>query len=142
MRKNIDVISTAVASLVGGLCSKKQEVGRVIESWQSVVVCCVGGGEGELEGASWVLWLDGASDGEGGALEYLKLLLLGLRDTIHGGGHRDVGLNQQVYKYRSLFLFLSLYMLDLFPHLLSSRLSPSHLRCEWRRQGRDMRREE
>ena len=31
-----------------------------------VVACCVGGGEGKLEGASGVLRLDGASDSEGG----------------------------------------------------------------------------
>lgn len=38
MRKNIEVINTSVASVVGGLCSRKQEVGRVIDSWLGVVV--------------------------------------------------------------------------------------------------------
>lgn len=94
MVKNMDVINAAVVSLVGGLCSRKQEVGRVIDSWLGVVGCCVGGGEGELEGASWVLWLDGAADGEAGAPGHMKPLLLGLRDPVHGG-HRDVWLNQQ-----------------------------------------------
>lgn len=41
-----------------------------------------------------------------------------------------------------LFSFLSLYILDSFPRLLSSRLSPSHLSCERRRRGRDTRRED
>ena len=78
MRGNRDVINTAVASLVGGLCSREQEVGRVIDSWLGGVVSRVGGAEGELEGASWVLWLDGAADGEGGAPDHLSPLLLGL----------------------------------------------------------------
>ncbi|KAF3839043.1 hypothetical protein F7725_017760 [Dissostichus mawsoni] len=51
--------------------------------------------EVELEGASWVLRLDGAADGEGGASEHLEPLLLGPGDPVHGGGHRDVGLKQQ-----------------------------------------------
>ena len=100
MRKNIDAINTAVVSLVGGVCSRKQEVSRVIDSWLGVVVCCVGGGEGELEGASWVLRLDGAAEGEVGAPENLKLLLLGPGDPVHGRIHRDVWLKQQVCKYR------------------------------------------
>ncbi|KAF3839038.1 hypothetical protein F7725_017755 [Dissostichus mawsoni] len=33
LRISRDVINTAVASLVGGLCSREQEVGRVIDSW-------------------------------------------------------------------------------------------------------------
>ncbi|KAF3839031.1 hypothetical protein F7725_017748 [Dissostichus mawsoni] len=33
LRNSRDVINTAVASLVGGLCSREQEVGRVIDSW-------------------------------------------------------------------------------------------------------------
>ena len=102
MRKNIDVINTAVASLVGGLCSRKQEVGGVIDSWLGVVECWGGGGEVELEGASWVLWLDGAADGEGWAPEHVKPLLLGLGDPVHGGGPRDVGLKQQVCKHREM----------------------------------------
>ena len=102
MRKNKDVINTAVASLVGGLCSRKQEVGGVIDSWLGVVECWGGGGEVELEGASWVLWLDGAADGEGGAPEHVKPLLLGLGDPVHRGGPRDVGLKQQVCKHREM----------------------------------------
>ena len=70
MRNNVEVINTAVVSLVGGLCSRKQEGCGVIDSWLGVVVRCVGGGEGELEGASWVLWLDGAADGEVGAHQH------------------------------------------------------------------------
>ena len=102
MSKNIDAINTAVASLVGGVCSRKQEVSRVIDSWLGVVVCCVGGGEGELEGASWVLRLDGAADGEAGAPVHLKPLLLGLGDPVHGRRHRDDWLNQQVCKHREM----------------------------------------
>ena len=64
MIMNIDVVNTAVVPLVGVVCSRKQEVGRVTDSWLGVVVCCVGSSEGELEGASWVLWLDGAADGD------------------------------------------------------------------------------
>ncbi|KAF3850498.1 hypothetical protein F7725_012270 [Dissostichus mawsoni] len=37
LRKSRDVINTAVVSLVGGLCSREQEVGRVIDSWLGVV---------------------------------------------------------------------------------------------------------
>lgn len=70
MKENVEVINTAVVSLVGGLCCRKLEGGRVIDSWLGVVVCCVGGDEGELEGASWVLWLDGADDGEIRAHQY------------------------------------------------------------------------
>ena len=102
MRKNIDAINTAVASLVGGVCSRKQEVSRVIDSWLGVVVCRVGGGEGELEGASWVLRLDGAADGEVGALAHQKPLLLGLGDPVHGRRHRDDWLKQQVCKHREM----------------------------------------
>lgn len=101
MRKNKDVINTAVVSLVGGLCSRKQEVGRVIDSWLGVVVSCVEGGEGELEGASWDLGLDGAADGEAGAPGHLEPLLLGLGDPVHRG-HRDVWLNQQVCKHTEM----------------------------------------
>ena len=38
---NIDVINTAVVSLVGVVGFRKQEVSRVIDSWQDVGVCCV-----------------------------------------------------------------------------------------------------
>ena len=100
MRENIDAINTAVVSLVGGVCIRKQEVGRGIDSWLGVVEERVGGGEGELEGASWVLRLDGAADGEAGAPEHLKPLLLGLGDPVHGRRHRDDWLKQQVCKHR------------------------------------------
>ena len=76
MGENVDVINAAVVPLVGVVCSIKQEVGRVIDSWQGVVLHCVGGGEEELEGTSLVLWFDRACDGEVGAPEHLKLLLL------------------------------------------------------------------
>lgn len=64
MRENIDVINTAVVPLVAMVCSRKREVCSVIDSFLRVVVRCAGGGEGELERASWVLWFNGASDGE------------------------------------------------------------------------------
>lgn len=99
MRKDVDVINTAVASLVAGTCSRKQEVGRVIDSCLGGVACWGGGGEGEQEKASWVLWLDGATDREVQASEHLKPLLLVPGDPVHdGGGHRDVRPNQQVCK--------------------------------------------
>lgn len=98
MRENVDVIDTDVVSLVGGLCSRKQEVCRVIDGWLSVVVWCVGGGEDELEGASWVLWLDGAADGEAGALQHCGKPLMLLR-CIHGG---DDWPNEEVWKRRNI----------------------------------------
>lgn len=83
MRGDIDVINTCVVSMMGGRCSRKQEVSKVIDSWLGVVVCCVGGGEDELEGASWNLWVDGAADCEAGASEHLKPLLLDLGDPVY-----------------------------------------------------------
>ena len=71
MIRNIDVINTAVVPLVGVVCFRKQEVSRVIDSGQGVGVCCVGSSEVEVEGASRVLWLDGAADGEAGNLKNL-----------------------------------------------------------------------
>ena len=124
MSKNIDAINTTVASLMGGVCSRKQEVSRVIDSWLGVVVCCVetavvplagvvccweqevvrvidsredegvccvGSSEGEVEGASWVLWLDGASDGEVGTLHHLLPLLLALGNPLYGGEEAEDG---------------------------------------------------
>lgn len=79
------------------LFSRDQEMGRVIDSWLAVAVCCAGGGKGELEGAPWVLWLDRAADGEVRAPGYLKPLLWGHGDPI-SGGHRDHWLSQQVCK--------------------------------------------
>ena len=43
---HVDVINTAVVSLVGVVCRRKQEVGeqevvRVTDSWPGEVVCCV-----------------------------------------------------------------------------------------------------
>lgn len=81
------MINAAVASLVGGVCSSKQEVSGVIDSWLGVAERCVGGGEAELEGASRVLRLDGAADGEVGVSEHLEDLLLGLGDPVHGRPH-------------------------------------------------------
>ena len=62
MGVNVDLINTAVVSLVGVVCSREEEVGRVIDSWAGASQGCVGAGEGEVEGASWDLWLDGAGD--------------------------------------------------------------------------------
>ncbi|KAF3850503.1 hypothetical protein F7725_012275 [Dissostichus mawsoni] len=61
----------------GRLCSREQEVGRVIDSWLGVV-----SGGAQQEGASWVLRLDGANDAEGGASEHLEPLLLGPGDPL------------------------------------------------------------
>ena len=61
----------------------------VIDSCLGVGVCCVVSSEGELEGASWVLCLDGTPDGEGGTLHHLLPLLLALRNPLHGGDEGD-----------------------------------------------------
>ena len=74
----------------------RKEVGIMIGSWFGVVVCCVGSGEGEVEGASWILWMDGAADGEAGTLHHLQPLLLALRNPVHGGEDGDVWLKQQI----------------------------------------------
>ena len=58
------MINTSVVPLVGVVCCRKQEVGRVIDSWLGVV----GSSGGEVEGASCILWLDGAADDEAGTL--------------------------------------------------------------------------
>ena len=89
MRENVDLINTAVVSLVVVVWSRKEEVGRVIDSCVGVSQGCVGAGEGEVEGASWVLWLDGAGDGEAVVLEHLQPLLLALGDPSHGGRQGD-----------------------------------------------------
>ena len=53
-------------------------------------------GEGEVEGASWVLWLDGAADGEAGTLHHLLPLLLALRNLLYGGEEADDWLKEQI----------------------------------------------
>ena len=68
----------------------------MINSGLGVGVCCVGSGEGEVEVASWVLWLDGASDGEAGTIEHLQSLLLALGNPVHGGYKGDDWLKQQI----------------------------------------------
>ena len=68
----------------------------MIDSWQGVGVCGVGSSEGEVEVASWVLWLDGASDGEDGTLHHLLPLLLALRNPVYGVYEGDVWLQQHV----------------------------------------------
>ena len=95
MAEHSDLINTAVVSLVGVVCCRKQEVGRVIDSWLGVGVCCGGSSEGEVEGACWVLWLDGTADGEVGTLQHLQPLLLALRNPVYGG-EGDVRLKQQI----------------------------------------------
>ena len=94
--ENVDVINTAVFPMVGVVCSMKQEVSRVIDSWLGVVLHCAGGGEAELEVTSLVLWFDRACDGEVGALEHLKPLLLCPGDPISGGSGGDFWLNKQI----------------------------------------------
>ena len=59
-------------------------------------MCCVGSSEGEVEGASWVLWSDGAADGEVVTLHHLQPLLLALRDTTNGVYKGDVWLKQHI----------------------------------------------
>ena len=94
MGENIEVINTAVLPSVGVVGSREQEVSGVIDSWQGGVIYCVGGGGDELEEASWVLWFDGAAEGEVGAHEHPKLV--GLVDRVSGGRGGDVWLNQQI----------------------------------------------
>ena len=74
------------------VCRREQEVGCVIYSLLGVAVFCVGGGEGELERASWVLWFNGAADGEVG--ELIK--------HIGGGSDGDHRLQQQICKDKGL----------------------------------------
>ena len=95
MAEHSDLINTAVVALVGVVCFRKQEVGRVIDSWLGVGVCCGGSSEGEVEGACWVLWLDGTADGEAETLQHLQPLLLALRNPVYGG-EGDVRLKQQI----------------------------------------------
>ena len=61
----------------------------MIDSWLDVGVCGVGSSEGEVEVASWVLWLDGAADGEAGTLYHLQPLLLALRNPVNGAYEGD-----------------------------------------------------
>ena len=68
----------------------------MIDSWQGVGVCCVGSSEGEVEGASWVLWLDGTDDGELETLQHRQPLLLAIRNPLYGGGEADVWLKQRI----------------------------------------------
>ena len=74
---------------------QRTEVGRVIDSWQGVVLWCSWVGQNKLEGASWVLWQDGAADGEVGAHEHLKPLPIGLRNPVNIGSEGDVWLSQK-----------------------------------------------
>ena len=112
---NTDVINTSVAPLVGVVCIRVGEVGRVIDSWLGVVVCGVGSSEGEVEGASCVLRPDGADDAEVGTLQHLlplllprrnpvcsgEPLLLPRRDPVCSGGRADVWLEQQICNNRT-----------------------------------------
>lgn len=66
MRDYRDVINTTVVPLVAMVCSRKQEVGSVIDSFLGVSVCCFTNGEHKLRKASWILWFNGAADGEVG----------------------------------------------------------------------------
>ncbi len=96
MGENTDAINTAVVPYVGVVSSKEQEVGRVIESWQGVVLGCTGGGEDKLEGTPFVLRCDRANDGEVGAYEHPEPLLLGLENPRSGGRGVDVWLSQEI----------------------------------------------
>ena len=91
MVEHFQEINTGVVPIVGGASVSKQEVGGVIDSCQGEVERLLGVGD-ELEGASWVLWLDRACDGEGGAQEQPEPLLVDLRDPVRQG---DVWLRQQ-----------------------------------------------
>lgn len=89
---NVHVINTCVVPSVGVAHVRQQEVGGVIDSRQGAVDWLLGVGD-QLEGASWVLWLDGACDGEGGAHEHPEPLLVDLKDPVRQG---DVWLRQQI----------------------------------------------
>ena len=108
--ENIEVINTAVLPSLGGLCSREQEVGRVIDSWQGVVLWCSWGGQNKLEGASWVLWQDGAADGEAGAHEHLNPLLIGLRNPVNEGSEGDVWLSQKICQHNGRWNMNHLYL--------------------------------
>ena len=68
----------------------------MIDSWLDVGVSGVGSSEGEVEGASWVLWSDGAADGEVGTLHHLQPLLPALRNPSDGVYQGDVWLQQHI----------------------------------------------
>lgn len=78
-----DVINTSVIPLVGVVSSREQEIGRVIDSWQGVVLSSTGGSKEQLEGSSLVLWFSRTCDGEVRAHEDLHQPLLGLGVSIH-----------------------------------------------------------
>lgn len=65
MREGINVVNTAVVSIVAVAHSREQKVRSVIDSFLGVGVCGAGSEDDELEKASWVLWFYGAADGEG-----------------------------------------------------------------------------
>lgn len=96
MGENVDAINAAVLPLVGAVCSREQEAGRVIGGRLGVVLRRIGGGEDELEGTSRVLWFDRARDGKVGANEHLKPLLLGLGDPVSGGRGGDGRVSEQI----------------------------------------------
>lgn len=73
------MINKDVVPLVYALSIGKHEMCRVIDSWLGIVACCVESLEGELEGASWILWLDGTADGEVVTPKHMKPLVLGPR---------------------------------------------------------------
>lgn len=93
MRENIIVINTAVVPLVGVICSREEEGSRVIDSWLDLG--SVGAGEREEEGASWVLWLSGAGDGEVVAPEHLRPLVAP-EDPSHWVSQEDIRLDQEI----------------------------------------------
>ena len=77
---------------MGVAWGRQQEAGGVIDGRQGAVQRLLGVGD-QLEGASWVLWLDGACDGEVGAHEQPEPLLVDLKDPVRQG---DVWLRQQI----------------------------------------------
>ena len=61
----------------------------MVDSWEGVVQGGVEAVEGEMEGSSWILWLDAAGDAKGEALKNLRPLLLAFGDPVHRGRQQD-----------------------------------------------------
>lgn len=100
MGENIVVIKTSVVPLVGAVCSIEQKNCRVIDSWRGVVPHCARVVEEELEEPSLVLRFGRTGDGEIGAQEQIKPLLLDIREAKGRRGEGDVWFCKQIWKHK------------------------------------------
>lgn len=98
MVESVDVVNTSVVALVGVVCSIEQKMCRVIDSWRGVVLRCARVAEEELEEPSLVLRFARTGDGEIGAQEQIKPLLLHDREARGRRREGDVWLCEQLCK--------------------------------------------